>query len=175
MKAESETNRNISDSLKLSNKGYKIAVALALIFVFSLLIGYYFVTRQPPEPYSTIYLLDQQEKAIDYPELLVINNNNTFSVYVVVENHMGAKKDFEVLQKVVNDAIPSFPVEAPVERSYTQTVENGKAWETLATATINQTGSYSVIFELWIFNDNAGTFEFSHNYCVLNMDVIDQT
>ena len=117
MKAESETNLSISDQLKLSNKGYKIAVALAIIFVFSLLIGYYFVTRQPPEPYSTIYLLDQQEKAIDYPELLVINNNNTFSVYVVVENHMGAKKDFEVLQKVVNDAIPSFPVEAPVERS----------------------------------------------------------
>jgi uncharacterized membrane protein len=175
VKAKSETNLNISDQLKLGNKGYKIAVALALIFVFSLLIGYYFVTRQPPEPYSTIYLLDQQKKAVDYPEILVINNNNTFSVYVVVENHMGAKQDFEVLQKVVNDTIPSFPVEAPVERSYTQTVENGEAWETLATVSINQSGSYSVIFELWIYDGSVGTFEFSHNYCVLNIEVTDQT
>ena len=173
MKAKSETNLNISDQLKLGNKGYKIAVALALIFVFSLLTGYYFVTRQPPEPYSTIYLLDQQKKAVDYPELLVINNNNTFSVYVAVENHMGAKQDFEVFQKVVNDTVLSFPVEAPAERSYTQTVENGEAWETPATVSINQTGSYSVIFELWIYDDNAGTFEFSYNYCVLNIEVTD--
>jgi uncharacterized membrane protein len=173
VKAKSETNLNISDQLKLGNKGYKIAVALALIFVFSLLIGYYFVTRQPPEPYSTIYLLDQQKKAVDYPEILVINNNNTFSVYVVVENHMGAKQDFEVLQKVVNDTVLSFPVEAPAERSCTQTVENGEAWETPATVSINQTGSYSVIFELWIYEDKAGTFEFSYNYCVLNIEVTD--
>ena len=173
MKAKSETNLNISDQLKLGNKGYKIAVALGLIFVFSLLIGYYFVTRQPPEPYSTIYLLDQQKKAVDYPELLVINNNNTFSVYVVVENHIGTKQDFEVLQKVVNDTVLSFPVEAPAERSYAQTVENGEAWETPATVSINQTGSYSVIFELWIYDDNAGTFEFSYNYCVLNIEVTD--
>ena len=138
-----------------------------------MLIGYYFATRQPPEPYSTIYLLDQQKKAVDYPELLVINNNNTFSVYVVVENHMGAKQDFEVLQKVVNDTVLSFPVEALAERSYTQTVENGEVWETLATVSINQTGSYSVTFELWIYDDNAGTFEFSHNYCVLNIEVTD--
>jgi uncharacterized membrane protein len=173
VKAESERNFNSSDSLKLSNKGYKIAVALALIFVFSLLIGYYFVARQPPEPYSTVYLLDQQKKAIDYPELLVLNNNNTFSVYVAVENHMGTKQDFEVLQKIVNDTIPLFPVEAPVERSYTQTVENGNTWETLATVSIDQTGSYSVIFELWIYDDGVGAFEFSHNYCVLNIEVTD--
>jgi uncharacterized membrane protein len=175
VKAESETNLSISDQLKLSNKGYKIAVALAIIFVFSLLIGYYFVTRQPPEAYSTIYLLDQQKKAINYPELLVLNNNNTFSVYVTVENHMGAKQDFEVLQKVVNDTIPSFPVEVPVEKNYTQTMENGDSWETLATDSINQTGSYSVIFELWIYDDEVGAYEFSHNYCVLNIEVTDQT
>jgi uncharacterized membrane protein len=173
VKAKSEANSKDNDQLTLSNKGYKLAVALALIFVFSLLVGYYFVTRLPPEAYSTIYLLDQQKKAIDYPERLVLGQNSTFSVYVVVENQMGAKQDFEVLEKVVNDTVLSFPVDTNIEKSYRQTVEYRDKWETFATISINQTGSYSVIFELWIFNDNTGAFEFSNNYCVLNIEVTD--
>jgi uncharacterized membrane protein len=176
VKIHSETNRNLGKSLRLiDNKGYTIAVALALIFVSSLLIGYYFISRLPPEGYTTIYMLNYpQKKAADYPELLVINENNTFNVWVVVENHMGTRQSCEVLQKVIADKIPSFPVEANVENSYAQTIENGETWETLATVSINKPGSYSVIFELWIHDDNSGAFKFSHNYCVLKIEVVDQ-
>ena len=101
-------------SLKLNdNKGYTIAIVLMVIVVSSLLIGYYLISRLPPEGYSTIYILDyQQKKAMDYPELLVINQNNTFKVRVGVENHMGNRRSFEVLQKVIKGIIPSFPVDA---------------------------------------------------------------
>ena len=176
MKVHTETKRKLGKSLRLNNnRGYTIAVALALIFVSSLLIGYYFISRLPPEGYTTIYMLDSQKKAINYPELLVINEkNNTFNVWVVVENHMGTRQSFEVLQKVIADTIPSFPVQANAESSYTQTIENGEAWETLAAVSINEPGSYSVIFELWIYDDNAGAFKFSYNYCVLNIEVVDQ-
>lgn len=180
MKIHSETKRNLVKSLRLNNnKGYTIAVALALIFVFSLLIGYYLISRLPPEGYTTIYMLNYpQKKAADYPELLVINGNeknNTFNVWVVVENHMGTRQSCEVLQKVIADTVPSFPVETNAESSYAQTIENGETWETLATVSINEPGSYSVIFELWIYDDNAGALEFSHNYCVLKIEVVDQT
>ena len=79
-----ETMRKLGRSLKLNDdKGYKIAIVLALIVVSSLLIGYYLISRLPPEGYTTIYILDyQQKKAIDYPELLVIHENNTFNVWV---------------------------------------------------------------------------------------------
>jgi len=174
VKINSETRGTLGKNLRLNNKGYKIAVTLAVIFVFSLLIGYYFVSRLPPEGYTTIYLLDyQHKKAIDYPELLVVNENSTFKVWVVVENHRSASQSCEVLQKVITDTIPSFPVEADVENSYAQTIATGEAWETLATVSINETGSYSVIFELWIY-DEAGTLQFSYNYCVLNVEVVDQ-
>jgi len=79
----------------------------------------------------------------------------------------------EVLQKVVANMVLSFPVEAAVESRYLQTVENGEKWETLATISINEPGSYSVIFELWIYDVTAG-LKFSHNYCVLNIEVVDQ-
>lgn len=158
----------------IDNKGSTIAVTLALIFVSSLLLSYYFISRLPPEGYTTIYNLDyQHKKAIDFPELLIINENNTFNVWVVVENHMGKTISCEVLQKVTNDMIHSFPVETEAENSYTQTIENGEAWETLTEVTINEPGSYSVIFELWIYNDK-GVLEFSYNYCVLKMEVVDQ-
>ena len=176
MKIHSETNRNRGKIQSLiSNKGYTIAVALALIFVSSLLIGYYFISRLPPEGYTIIYMLNYpQKKAADYPELLVINENNTFNVWVVVENHMGTRQSCEVLQKVINGPISSFPVEADVESSYAKTIENGETWETLATVSINEPGNYSVIFELWTYNDKAEALQFSYNYCVLNIEVVDQ-
>ena len=164
-------------SLKLNdNKGYTIAIVLMVIVVSSLLIGYYLISRLPPEGYSTIYILDyQQKKAMDYPELLVINQNNTFKVWVGVENHMGNRRSFEVLQKVIKGIIPSFPVDAEITGSYEKTMENGETWETPAEVSINETGSYLVIFELWIYDDTAGAFQFSNNYCVLKLEVIDQT
>jgi uncharacterized membrane protein len=169
--------RKLGGSLKLNdNKGYTIAIALMVIVVSSLLIGYYLISRLPPEGYSTIYILDyQQKKAMDYPELLVINQNNTFKVWVGVENHMGNKRSFEVLQKVIKGTIPSFPVDAEITGSYEKTIKNGDTWETPAQVSINETGSCMVIFELWINDDNAGAFQFSNNYCVLNLEVIDQT
>jgi uncharacterized membrane protein len=175
VKIHSETNRSLGKSLRLiDNKGYTIAVALALIFVSSLLIGYYFISRLPPEGYTTIYMLNYpQKEAVDYPELLVINENNTFNVWIVVENHMSTRQSCEVLEKVIVDKIPSFPVEANVKNSYEQTIENGDTWETLATVSINEPGSYSVVFELWIY-DETEALEFSHNYCVLNIEVVDQ-
>ena len=164
-------------SLKLNdNKGYTIAIVLMVIVVSSLLIGYYLISRLPPEGYSTIYILDyQQKKAMDYPELLVINQNNTFKVWVGVENHMGNRRSFEVLQKVIKGIIPSFPVDAEITGSYEKTMENGETWETPAEVSINEAGSYLVIFELWIYDGDAGAFQFSNNYCVLKLEIIDQT
>jgi uncharacterized membrane protein len=174
VRTNSETNRKLGKVPSLiNNKGYTIAITLALIVISSLLIGYYFVSSLPPEGYTTIYVVDyQQKKAIDYPELLVVNENSTFNVWVVVENHMATRQSFEVLQKVVGDMIFSFPVDAVVESSYAHTVESGESKETLATVTINDPGSYSIMFELWIYNE-AGELEFSHNYCVLKVDVVD--
>ena len=168
--------RKLGRSLKLNdNKGYTIAVALTLIIVSSILIGYYLVSRLPPEGYTTIYVLDSQKKAIDYPELLVINENSTFNVWVVVENHMGKRQSCEVLQKIIKGTIPSYPVDAEITSSYEKTMENGEIWETQAEVSINELGSYSLIFELWIYDDNAGAFQFSYNYCVLKLEVVGQT
>jgi uncharacterized membrane protein len=165
------------EKLKLNeNKGAVLAIALVLILVSSMVGGYYLITHlSPPEGYSTINLLDaQQKKAIDYPELLILNHNNTFSVYFQVENHMGSSRQCQVQVKVTNETITTLPVPVDPVSSYTETVENGQTWENLATVSINQPGNYSAVFELWLFDGNSRAFTFTYDYCVLPIEVIDQ-
>ncbi len=175
MKLHSETMKNPNGNSMLNeNKGYALAVAVALIFIFSIFIGYYIVSRAPPEGYSRISLLDAQKQAVNYPELLIINQNNTFNVWVEVENHLGKTQSFEVLVKVTNDT-SEFPAEVQPINSYTTTLENGEKWETSSTITINQPGTYSVLFELWTFDENTGQNQFSGKECVLPIEAVTKT
>jgi uncharacterized membrane protein len=157
-----------------NNNGYAVSVLIALILVSILVASYYVLLRPPQKGYMTIYLLDSQKKALNYPELLVINQNNTFKVWVEVENHMGKSQYSEVLLKVTNDTVPIFPFKADANATYVRTLENGETWKTLSTIAINEPGNYSVIFELWVYDEKVGELQFSGNVCVLNIEVVDQ-
>jgi uncharacterized membrane protein len=151
--------------------GYAVAIILALIIVSSIVAGYYLVLKPQAEPYNTMYLLDAQKKAIDYPTVLVANQNSTFNVYVDVVNHMGQTANYQVQMKITKN-LATFPVDVQTSQVYsTGSLGSGKGWETTATITQNQLGTYSVVFELWQQN-SAGTYEYASNYCVLNIEVI---
>ena len=89
-------------------KGYAVAIFLALIIVSAIVAGYYVVFRPQAEPYNTIYLLDANRKADDYPEVLVANQNSTFIVYVNVENHMATSSRLPSTGKNRQRASPLF-------------------------------------------------------------------
>ena len=175
MKIHLKTIKKLGNILKMdNNNGYAVSVLIALILVSILVASYYVLLRPPQKGYMTIYLLDSQKKALNYPELLVINQNNTFKVWVEVENHMGKSQYSEVLLKVTNDTVPIFPFKADANATYVRTLENGETWETLSTIAINEPGNYSVIFELWVYDEKVGELQFSGNVCVLNIEVVDQ-
>ena len=171
MRIQLESVKKIGNKIGLNEeKGYAVAIFLALIIVSATVIGYYFVLRPQAEPYNTIYLLDANKKAVDYPETLIVNQNSTFSVYVAVENHMSATASYQVQVKITKN-LTTFPVDT----QSIQTLEtgnmnnNGKPVENKATVTENVAGSYSVVFELWQHKD--GTLEFTQDYCTLNIEV----
>jgi uncharacterized membrane protein len=152
------------------NKGYVIAIAIALIFVAALVTGYYFWTRGPPEGYSRISLLDANGKAENYPELVIIGENNTFSVAVNVVNHMGKTLPFEVRVRITDQANLEVPIKG--SKAYfvnLKTLEDGGEWNTTATATIDEPGNYMVTYELWAEN------EFTGNSCNLNIEARNPT
>ena len=155
-----------------NNNGYTVAILIALILV-SILVGSYYLLLKPPQKgYMTIYLLDSQKKAVNYPELLVINQNNTFNVWVEVENHMGKSENSEIRLKLTSGTIQKMPIKADANATYARTLENEETWETLSTVSLNEPGSYSVIFELWAYDETVGALQFSGKYAVLNVEVV---
>lgn len=170
-----ETLKKLARTLNLDNKnGYTVSVLIALIVVSIFVASYYVLLKPPEKGYMTIYLLDSEKNALNYPELLVINRNNTFSVWIEVENHMGKSQQSEVLQKITNGTIPRLPLEAEANARYEKTLENGGTWEFSSTITINNPGNYSVVLELWTFDMDVRAFQFSNDACVLNIEVVNQ-
>jgi len=174
VKAISGKFKNLGRNLNLkSNKNaYAVSVAIALL-IASILLGVYYVVLRPVQAgYFTIYLLDSQKKAVDYPEVVVIGLNSTFSVYVEVENHNGTDVNCTVQVKVTSDMNPTYPVPISANQTFTETVkDDGKPWENVATIKLNQRGDYMVVFELWTVTDGAP--QFSGKFTQLNIHVVD--
>jgi len=154
-------------------KGAAVAVFIALIVVSCTVAVYYGFYGPKPEPYNAISLLDANGKAVDYPEVLVANQNSTFSVYVQVGNHLNHNQNYQVLVKITQNLPASIPdglQVAPVN-TVDLAVKDGETQQSLVTVTENQVGSYAVVFELWQ-QDIPGSYFFTQDYCVLNIQVI---
>jgi uncharacterized membrane protein len=172
MRIQLESVKRIGNKIGLNeDKGYAVAIFLALIIVSATVVGYYVVFRPQAEPYNTIYLLDAYKKTVDYPEVLVANQNSTFTVYVNVVNHMATSANYQVQVKIAK-SLTTFPVDTqPSQTIEMDNVNNdGTPVEKTATITQNTPGSYSVIFELW--QNKEGIVEFTQDYCVLPIQVI---
>jgi uncharacterized membrane protein len=169
---KSATLKKIGNALNTGDdKGVIIAVAIALIVIFALVAGYYLVFHPAPEGYTDIYVLDAQGQAVNYTETLVVNRNTTYDVWV--ENHMGQTLTCEVQVKVTNESISQFPVNVNPVSTYTKPLANGEKWEIQATVALHETGSHSIVFELWTHSDKGET-EFTGNADVLNVEAVNQ-
>ena len=176
MQIRLESVKKIGRKISLNDeKGYAVAIFLALVIVSALVVGYYVEFPPKPSGYSTIYLLDSQNKAVNYPQVLVANQNSTFNVPVTVENHMGGTVKYQVLVKIT-DNLSSFSVNVQPAETNNMTLGSGQSWQKSVTVTENQVGSYSVVFELWQYNPDSGAYQFTNNnvnnYCVLNIQVV---
>jgi len=170
VKTHSATLRKIGDTLNSGDtKGAVIAVTVALLIISTVVAGYYIVVHPTPEGYTNIFVLDAQGKAVNYTDRLVVNENYTFNVGV--ENHMGQSLPCEVQVKLTNETISLFPAEMASIKSYSKTLANGERWEIPITVSLQETGSHSIVFELWI-QENAGTLEFSGNAVIRKVDVV---
>ncbi|MGB9684752.1 MAG: hypothetical protein ACPL1Z_07495, partial [Candidatus Bathyarchaeales archaeon] len=118
-------------------------------------------------------ILDQQKEAKNYPELLIIGENNTCHLWVVIENHMERSISCKVLLKITKSPILSMPLPIEGNMGYDMVISNGEKWEEPIELVINETGDFHLVFELWIYNEKTDEFEFSDNFCVLNIKVIE--
>jgi len=175
MQIRLERVKSIGEKIGLNDdKGYVVAIFLALIIIASMLAGYYLLYHPTPHGYSTLYILDSNDKAVDYPQLLVANQNSTFSVPVAVVNNMGWTVDYQVQIKITTNLV-SYPVNVAPTAVYNATVKNGQTWQKSITITENQVGSYWIVFELYTYNPANGTYSFTYNYGELPIQVVNQS
>ncbi len=153
------------------DKGYAIAILIVLIIVSAIVAGYFLFLRPQPAGYNTLYLLDSQKKAVDYPVTLVANQNSTFNVWIGVVNNMGGGNQTYQVRIKITQNLSDFPVDVQPIQTYDLSLTNGATWQAQSSITQNQVGSYSVVFELWHHN-SAGTYDFTYDYCVLNIQVV---
>ncbi len=172
MQIRLESAKRLGRKLGLNEeKGFAVAIFIALLIISVAVLSYFVWFRPPAEPYNSIYLLDSNKKALDYPETLVANQNSTFNIYVDVVNHLGHSASYQVQVKITKN-LSTFPVDVPASQVLQiNSLGDAKTRENAATVTENAVGSYSVVFELWQQN-LAGTYEFTQNYCVLPIQVV---
>ena len=160
--------------LKLDENGdgYVVAVGIALLIAAVLLVGFYVTMTPPSNATMEMYLLDSQGKAANYPT--EASQNSALNVSVNVENHLGNQTivDCEVRVKVVNGTPFSYPLNAPVKANYENgNLGDGKKWSENVSISIDEPGSYTVAFELWLREQKTDSSWFSGYYCVLNVKV----
>lgn len=169
--------KNIKDFLTKIIKFYEynnhaLPVTIALT-IASVLLIYSFTISIKPTEFVSFYLFDQQKEAKNYPELLIIGRNNTCQLWAVIENHMGRSISCKVLLKITKNPILSVPLPIEGNESYYGVISSGEKWEELIQVPINEPGDFHLVFELWIYDEKTGEFEFSNNFCVLNIKVIE--
>jgi uncharacterized membrane protein len=151
------------------DKGYVVAIIIALIVLSAVIAGYYLVLKPQAEPYNTMYILDGQKQTVNYPVTSVANQNSTFNLYADVVNHMGQTESYQIQVKITQDA-STFPVNAqPAQVLDISSLAADHTSENPVSITENQPGNYVLVFELWQYNDEA--LIFTHNFCALNLQV----
>jgi len=119
-----------------------------------------------PTGYHEMYLLDNQNQAVSYSHSVVINQNSTFNTPIVVTNNMFTQQYYQIQVKIVHHTI-NFPVDASPYGVYEFTLDAKEQWSNQIPITINEEGTYSIVFELYTKND--ADYVFTNNYCILHV------
>jgi len=173
VKTSNKTMTNLSKDTdshqdKDEEKMILVAVLSALIIVAGLLV-FVSLTPAPQENFVSIYILNSEGKAYNYPELLVLGENDTFRLWVGIENFMNRIEYGIVEVKIANGSQPE-----ETAFSFERILLNREVWKIPLNMTLNKTGEYTIRFELWLYNEMKAVFFFK-DYSSLQLEVISET
>jgi uncharacterized membrane protein len=162
------------DSDKNEEKNIIITIVIALIIIGSLLAYLILFTEPETEQFSAIYYLDSDRRTENIPKSVILNQNNTFQLWVGVDNQNNRTIDYQVQMKM--DIVP-FPIgNSSIEPQQTFDINElpkGENWEFPVTITIDKFGVNRIIFELWYFEKNNELI-WTGNWVNLNVEGIQE-
>ena len=167
--------RRVDGSKRFSDRREEkiiIITILVALVILSVLLARLVFSPIASEPFSSIYYLDSSKQTTNLPKTVVLGQNNTFSLWVGVENQNDTTIDYLVRLKIDNGRRPISPSTAETVASYGKTLEDEGLWEFEVTVTIEQLGNNRVIFELWYLNQTTQEVEYTGNWVNLSVEAV---
>ena len=167
-----QSGKEVDAEKSASEERMVIVAVLAGLIVVSALLVYVSLTPPIPETFASVYILNSEGMAGDLPELLVLGENNTFSLRVGVENFMGRVEYGIIYVKVANGTVLRETLPEETVMSFERILTNQETWEFPLTLTLDEKGVYRVSFELWLYDEMESVFVYSNVKSGLWLEVV---
>jgi uncharacterized membrane protein len=156
------TKKGAKSGSRSSEEKIIIITVLAAIVIMSGVLGWEILANPiEPEKFTAMYILDSEKRADNYPKTVVLGTNSTFTLWVGVENQNDTTIDYSVQVRLDNGTATEDPSTAEPVDIFNKTVTNGETWEFPVTISIDQLGSNRIIFELYVLNQTANSWEYT--------------
>lgn len=144
-----------------------LAAIIVVVVVFA--AAQYLTAGRVVEPFSELGILGEKMKIGDYPTSLV--EGEEAKVYIYVGNHMGRPMLYQIRAMLGNRTTPVDP--APLQPFWTHylVLEHNQTATIPLHFSINQTGTYRLIVELWAYNQTAGAIQYHKRWVQLWINV----
>ena len=142
------------------------AIVLALIIILVIFLTTQAMVSREAEAFSAIGLLGPSGKIGGYPS--VVYANTSLSLYIYVYNHMNKPIWYVVKVYLLN---ASYTAQPPLNSTplltYERVLLSNQSWITPLNLLINNTGSYRLLAELWMYNPVNLTLTYTGEYVQL--------
>ncbi len=154
MKAKESSSTKEADSLQETDEEKIIIVAVlsALIVVGGLLV-IVSMTPAPQQNFVSFYILNSDKKADNYPNLMILGRNNTYTFWIGAENFMSRIEYVVVNVNVANGSQPE-----GTAFTFERVLFNKEKWEIPLPVTFNQTGVYRITSDLGLYDEMRAVF-----------------
>ena len=150
IKITSEGSKLISSNSQ--EKTIIITIIIALIILSGLLVYLVFFTETEQEKFSAIYYLNKDGTLENFPDTVILGQNNTFKLIVGVTNENGTTMDYLVKVNIDDGESVYNPSNA------TTTLDYGDTWESEVDIFLDSPGKNKVIFELYAHKHDQETY-----------------
>ncbi len=145
------------------------AVALSLVIILIVFLTAQSVVSSYTQSFSAIALLGPTGKLGDYPSTVIIGQ--PINLYIYVYNHMGVPTWFIVKVFITSNTSAEPPLNQTPVMVFQRVLANNGTWIEPLTFSLNSTGSYRLIGELWMYDPGNLTLTYTGNYVQLWINV----
>ncbi len=144
-----------------------LAAILVIVMVFA--AAQYMSAGKVAEPFSELGLLGKNKKLADYPSNLTVGEKAL--VYIYVGNRMGYPMFYRLEAKLGNKSVKVNPSPVSPFWSYYLILEHNTSKVIPLTFSLNKTGMYRLIIELWAYNETIRDFQYDKRWVQLWINV----